>query len=121
MVVGFVFAAIQHYDAGVTPIEGSVCLASYIVHVLSQTDGISISDFMVTSHKQGRDAVAMNTFGQQTDEAGGLGMVGGVVDAIAVEYHEVVIHILHLLEEGFEYGCTLMQVVEDNGCKGVCS
>ena len=61
----------------------------------------------------------MYSFGQQLDETGGLVVVGWVVDAVTVEYHEVVIHVFHLLEQCLEYLVPLVKVVEYDGGKGI--
>ena len=49
-------------------------------------------------------------------------MVGRVVDAVTVEYHEIVFYVFHLFQECLENIRTLVQVVENNGCKriGIC-
>ena len=51
VVVGLVFATIQHHDAGISPIESTVSSAAHVVEVLAEADGVGIADFVVTSNK----------------------------------------------------------------------
>ena len=117
MRIRLVFAAIQHDDARVAPIEGAVGLVAYIVEQAAQADRIGVADFMVSADIEDRDPAGSYRFVQFAEEAGCLVVVGRVVDAIAIENDKVIFQVFHLLAECLQRFGTLVQVVEDDGCK----
>ena len=116
-VIRLVLTAIEHHDTGITPVEGSVSLVAHIIEMIAQTDGIGIADFMVATHEEYRHLVGLHSFGQLLDEAGSLGTVYRVVDAVAVEENEIIIHILHLFHQRLESVYALVKVVEHDCSK----
>ena len=94
--IRFVFTAVQHHDACVAPIEGTVGFIAYIIIMVTQTDGIGIAYFMVATHEESRYAVSVYSFSQFTDKGSCLFVAGRIVYTVTVEYNKIVIDVLIL-------------------------
>ena len=116
-IIRFVFTTIQHHDASISPIERSIGLVAHIVEMVAQTNGISIADFMVTTHEEYRHLVGLHTFGKLLENVRSLSTVPRVVNTITIEEHKVIIHLFHLFQQRLESIGALMKVIENNGCK----
>ena len=66
--------------------------------MFAQPYGICISDLVITPDEEGGDALPFYSFCEDADEVCGLVVVLGIIDAVAIEYHEVVIDIAYLSE-----------------------
>ena len=58
MIIRLIFTAIEHYDTGISPVEGAVSLIAYIIEQAVQAYRIGIPDLVIAAHKEDRYAVS---------------------------------------------------------------
>ena len=119
MIVCFVFATVQHDNTGISPVERTISLVTYIVEMVTQTDRISVPDFVISSHKKSWDTISVHSFGQFTNKGSCLIMTCRVIYTVTVENDKIIIDILNLFTQSPEGMGMLMQVIEHNSSKRI--
>lgn len=119
MIIRLIFTAIEHYDTGISPVEGAVSLIAYIIEQAVQAYRIGIPDLVIAAHKEDRYAVTLHAFGQFADKGCCLIVIGGVVYTIAVEHYKIIVNPLYLFAQCLKRLRLFMQVVEHHSRKTV--
>ena len=117
VVIHLILTTIENHNTGISPIESTEGPSTCVIEVVTQPDRVCITDLVIATDEKCGDTLAPYRLGEELDVAGRLIAVFGVIDAVPVEHHEVVINILDLLEKGFEDVVPLVKVVENHRCK----
>ena len=113
--VGFVFTCIEEDEARVAPCEGSVSLVVAVAYEVVHAGRVEIANLVVAANEDDRLLCPVDGVGAVVYHLDGIAIVGGLGQAVAVEYNEIIIYVFDERPESVIDGLDLMQVVEDKG------
>lgn len=113
--VGFVFTCVENHKSGAAPCEGSVGLVVAVAYEVVHAGRVEIANLVVAANEDDRLLCPVDRVGAVVYHLDGIAIVGGLGQAVAVEYNEIIIHVFDERPESVIDGLDLMQVVEDKG------